>query len=75
MFRLGRSRRFVAFAMDLLRSVNEKPGVADCVATIGDIRLFETFLNGDCADISSAVLVSDLGGEAGREELLQQTIW
>ncbi|MCX2722848.1 hypothetical protein [Roseibium salinum] len=61
MFRLGRSRRFVAFAMDLLRSVNEKPGVADCVATIGDIRLFETFLNGDCADISSAVLVSDLG--------------
>jgi len=60
-FRVGRSRRFVGFAMDLLRSINETPSVADCVASIGATRLLETFLNGDCAEISSAVIVSSQG--------------
>jgi len=61
MFRLGRSRSFAAFALDLLRSVNDSPPVADCVATLGATRVFETLLNSECADISSSVLVGEFG--------------
>ena len=61
MFRLGRSKRFVSFARELLRSVNDSPPVAECVASIGPVRLFETLLNSDCTEIKTAVLVSDTG--------------
>ncbi|MCV0425179.1 MAG: glycosyltransferase family 2 protein [Roseibium sp.] len=60
-FRLGRSRRFVGFATDLLRSVNDAPSVADCVASVGTKRVVETILNGDCQEISSAVLIGSDG--------------
>jgi GT2 family glycosyltransferase len=60
-FRLGRSRQFVSFASDLLRSVNDAPSIADCVASIGTKRIFETILNGECTEISSALLIASDG--------------
>lgn len=61
MFRLGRSRKFVAFAQELLRAVNDAPPAADCVASTGLARVFETILNSECAEITSAVLIGDFG--------------
>jgi GT2 family glycosyltransferase len=61
MFRLGRSRRFLAFARELLRSVNDSPPVAECVASIGQVRLVESLLNSDSSEIRTAVLVCDTG--------------
>lgn len=61
MFRLGRSRSFVAFAIELLRAVNDAPPVADCVASTGQTRIFETILNSECAEITSAVLLGEFG--------------
>ncbi len=54
MFRLGRSRSFVNFARELLRSVNDAPPVVDAVASIGSVRLLETLINSDSADIKTA---------------------
>lgn len=61
MFKLARSRSFVGFATKLLHSVNDAPTVADCVASLGSTRLVETFLNSECIEISSAVLIGDVG--------------
>lgn len=61
MFRLSLSRSFVEFAIKLLRSVNDSPPVADCVASVGNTRLLETLLNSECTEISSAVLIGDAG--------------
>ncbi|MHA7776931.1 glycosyltransferase family 2 protein [Roseibium sp. M-1] len=61
MFRLGRSRRFLEFARELLRSVNDSPPLAECVASIGPVRLVESLLNSDSSEIKTAVLVCDTG--------------
>ncbi len=61
MFRLTRSRSFVGFARALLRSVNDSPPIADCVASIGPVRLLETLLNSDSTDIRTAMLIGDFG--------------
>lgn len=61
MFRLTRSRSFIGFAGKLLRSVNDTPPVAECVASVGDVRLVETLLNRECTEIFSAVLIGDTG--------------
>ncbi|MGX1495551.1 GT2 family glycosyltransferase [Labrenzia sp. MBR-25] len=61
MFRLGRSRSFVNFARDLLRSVNDTPPVVEAVASIGSVRLLETLINSDSTDIKTAVLIGDAG--------------
>jgi O-antigen biosynthesis protein len=60
-FKLEQSRGFIHFATELLRSVNDAPSIVDCVAAIGEIRIFETVLNAECEEISSVVLVSNLG--------------
>ncbi|CTQ43768.1 glycosyltransferase family 2 protein [Roseibium aggregatum] len=61
MFRLGRSRSFVNFARELLRSVNDAPPVVDAVASIGSVRLLETLINSDSTDIKTAVVIGDTG--------------
>ncbi|MET1412242.1 glycosyltransferase family 2 protein [Roseibium sp. HPY-6] len=61
MFKLARSRSFVGFAKKLLHSVNDTPPVADCVASVGETRILETFLNSECAEITSATLIGDAG--------------
>ncbi|MBG6159161.1 MAG: glycosyltransferase [Roseibium album] len=61
MFKLARSRSFVGFATKLLQSVNDAPSVADCVASVSGTYLLETFLNSECAEISSAILIGDAG--------------
>ncbi|TYC53070.1 glycosyltransferase family 2 protein [Rhodobacterales bacterium] len=61
MFRLARSRSFISFATDLLRSVNDQPTVVDCVASTGTTCIFETLLNSECTEITSSVLLGDFG--------------
>ncbi len=60
-FRLARSRNFVSFALELLRSVNDSPPFAEGVASIGPVRLLETVVNKESTDIKTAVLLGDFG--------------
>ncbi|QFT30548.1 N-glycosyltransferase [Labrenzia sp. THAF82] len=61
MFRLSRSRRFVDFARELLRSVNDAPPVVEFVASVGRVHILETLLNSDSTELQTAVLIGDFG--------------
>jgi len=61
MFRLTRSRSFIKFVRELLLSVNDAPPVVDCVASVGEVRILETLLSSESAEIKTALLVGDFG--------------
>lgn len=60
-FKLGRSRTYIAFVRDLLASLNDEPPAAAIVASVLETRILETRLPAGCGKITAAHLVTDNG--------------